>query len=627
MCGIAGFAGRGSAADLVRMVGEVARRGPDDTGCWSDPERSVHLGHRRLSILDIEGGRQPMVAADGSLVIVFNGEIYNFAELRAELLALGHAFRTDHSDTEVLLNGYREWGSGLPARCNGMWAYVIYDRSRRALFGSRDRFGKKPLFYTGRGGTFAFASELSAIRAHPSAPTALSRRSLKKYFAYGYIPAPGTILEGVHKLPAGCSFTLDLDDPSLSPRIERYWEYVLEPFRGSEIPDDPEEAWGEEIRSRLEAAVRRRLVADVPVGVFLSGGIDSSAVTALAARHAPAGGLGTFSIGFEEPSFDESAHARRVAGLFGTDHHAETLSMERAAGLLGEVAGRLDEPMGDSSILPCYLLSQFTRRHVKVALGGDGGDELFAGYDPFLALGKAKLYSRLVPRPVHRAICMVAARMPVSHAYMSLDFRVKRALRGLGHRPSLWLPVWMAPVGPAELEELFNEPADLEDVFSEAIAAWDGCAQADAVDRALQFFAKLYLQDDILVKIDRASMMHGLEVRAPFLDADLVDFVRRIPSAWKYRHGRTKYILRKALEPLLPSDVLQRRKQGFAVPIGAWFKDGRLGLGAEAPVGGLNGAFIQSRLAEHRLGRSDQRAFLWNAWLLQAWSQGRAGRP
>jgi asparagine synthase (glutamine-hydrolysing) len=628
MCGIAGFVGAGAEADLRRMVGAVARRGPDDTGFWRDAGAAVHLGHSRLSILDIEGGHQPMESADGGLVIVFNGEIYNFAELRSELASRGHVFRTDHSDTEVLLNGYREWGAGLPARCNGMWAYVIYDRARRRLFGSRDRFGKKPLFYFSRGGTFAFGSELSAIRAHPRSPSELSRRSLKKYFAYGYIPAPGTILEGVHKLSGGCSFTVDLDDPALGPRLERYWDLVLEPFAGSEIPADPEQSWGEEIRSRLDAAVRRRLVADVPVGVFLSGGVDSSAVTALASRHVPAGRLETFSIGFEEASFDESAHALRVARLFGTNHHAETLSMARAAGLLGEIAGRLDEPMGDSSLLPTYLLSQFTRRHVKVALGGDAGDELFAGYDPFVALRKAELYSRLVSRPVHRAICMVAARMPVSHSYMSFDFRLKRTLRGLSHPPRLWLPVWMATLGASELEDLFSEPVDLEDVFSEAIAAWEGCRQADVMDRTLQFYVKLYLQDDILVKVDRATMMHGLEARAPFLDIDFVDFVRRIPSSWKYRRGQTKYILKKALEPLLPRDVLYRRKQGFGVPIGAWFKDGSLDLKPGAPSGALNAAFIQAKLAEHRAGRADQRAFLWNTWLLQAWcGAGAAPAP
>ena len=620
MCGITGFVGAGNDTDLKRMTDALAHRGPDDTGYLVDPVRGVHLGHRRLSILDIAGGHQPMVTADGNLAIIFNGEIYNFAELRAELVNRGYRFQTDHSDTEVLLHGYREWDAGLPGRCNGMWAFVIYDRARRRLFGSRDRFGKKPLFYSTQNGAFVFGSELTALRAHPAVNSALSRRALKKYFGYGYIPAPHTILENVYKLPGGHSFILDVESPALSPRVEKYWDFVLEPFAGGEIPADPEGTWGEELRARLDEAVRRRLVADVPVGVFLSGGIDSSAITAFASRHVPAGMLKTFSIGFEEASFDESAYARRVAQLFKTDHHLETLSISKAHSLLPTIAGRLDEPMGDSSLLPTYLLSQFTRAQVKVALGGDAGDELFAGYDPFVALRKAELYSKMVPRPVHRAVCMLAARMPVSHRYMSLDFRLKRTLRGLSYPSKLWLPVWTASLDASELGELFGEPADLEDIFSEAIATWEGCAQTDVVDRTLQFFTKLYLQDDILVKVDRASMMHGLEARAPFLDIDFVNFARRIPSAWKYRHGQTKYILKKALEAVLPADVLYRKKQGFGVPIGAWFKNGQLGLD-DAPLPCLNGAFVKARLADHRANRTDQRAFLWNTWLLGQWSR------
>ena len=620
MCGITGFVGAGGEADLRRMADSLAHRGPDDSGAWADPARGVYLGHRRLSILDLAGGHQPMVTADGNLVIIFNGEIYNFAELRAQLLARGHVFQTDHSDTEVLLLGYREWDSALPSRLNGMWAFVIYDRARRRLFGSRDRFGKKPFFYTTQNGAFVFGSELQALRAHRCVGSSLSHKALKKYFGYGYIPAPNCILKDVYKLPGGHSFTLDLDDPGLSPRVEKYWDFVLEPFAGSEIPADAESRWGEELRALLDVAVKRRLVADVPVGVFLSGGIDSSAVTAFASRHVPTGNLKTFSIGFEEASFDESAQARRVAEFFRTDHHLEMLSIEKAQSLLSTIAHRLDEPMGDSSLLPTYLLSQFTRSQVKVALGGDAGDELFAGYDPFLALRRAELYSKLVPRPIHRAICLLAARMPVSHRNMSLDFKVKRTLRGLSYPPRLWLPVWTAPLAASELAELFNEPADLEDIFSEAIAAWEGCAQSDVVDRTLQYFTKLYLQDDILVKVDRASMMHGLEARAPFLDFDFVNFVRRIPSNWKYRRGQTKYILKKALEPVLPKDVLYRKKQGFGVPIGAWFKNGDLDVD-EFPLASLNDAFVRDRLADHRAGHTDQRAFLWNAWLLGRWSR------
>lgn len=620
MCGITGFVGVGSEADLRRMADAIAHRGPDDSGYWSDPESGVHFGHRRLSILDLAGGHQPMATADGRFIVVFNGEIYNFAELRSQLAGLGHVFQTDHSDTEVLLNGYREWGEKLPEHCNGMWAFVIYDRERRKIFGSRDRFGKKPFYYSTQNGAFVFGSELTALRAHPCVGTTLCRRALRKYFGYGYIPAPTTILERVYKLPGGHSFLLDVDSPGLEPQVTKYWDFVLEPFAGSEIPADAERVWGEELRFRLDTAVRRRLVADVPVGIFLSGGLDSSAVTAFASRHVRAGNLKTFSIGFEEASFDESAHARRVAKLFGTDHHEDILSITKAHSLLPTIARRLDEPMGDSSLLPTYLLSEFTRKRVKVALGGDAGDELFAGYDPFAALRKAELYRRMVPKPVHRAIRMLAARLPVSHRNMSLDFKLKRTLRGLSHPAKLWLPVWMAPLDQGELAELFNEPVDLEEVYSEAIDAWEGCAQPDLVDRSLQFYTKLYLQDDILTKVDRATMLHGLEARAPFLDLDLVNFVRRIPSAWKYRHGQTKYILKKALETVLPPDILNREKKGFGVPIGAWFANGQLGIEGTPPAP-LNEAFIRKKLSEHCSGRSDQRAFLWNAWLLQTWSR------
>jgi asparagine synthase (glutamine-hydrolysing) len=617
MCGISGFIGQGTESDLRRMTGALAHRGPDAAGYWTDPSHGIYLGHRRLSILDLGGGAQPMVTADGGHIIIFNGEIYNFAELRAELMARGHHFVTDHSDTEVLLHGFREWGADLPRRLNGMWAFVIYDRATQKLFGSRDRFGKKPFFYTVQNGAFVFGSELSAVRLHPAVRSGVSKRALKKYFGYGYIPAPHSILENVFKLPGGHSFWLDVE--SLALRTEKYWDFVLEPFTGNEIPANPEEAWGEELRSRLDAAVKCRLVADVPVGIFLSGGIDSSAVTAFAARHVPAGQLKTFSIGFEEASFDESAYARRVAQLFKTDHYLETLSISRAHSILPAIAARLDEPMGDSSLLPTYLLSEFTRRHVKVALGGDAGDELFAGYDPFVAVRKAELYAKLVPRPVHLAIRLLAARLPVSHRNMSFDFKLKRTLRGLSHPPKLWLPVWMSSLDQCELAELFDEPADLEEIFSEAIDAWESCAQPDVIDRTLQYYTKLYLQDDILVKVDRATMMHGLEARAPFLDINVINFARRIPSAWKFRHGQTKYILKKALEPVLPADVLYRRKKGFGVPIGAWFKNGQLGVSHAAPAPGLNSAFILQKLAEHRAGRVDQRAFLWNAWLLDQW--------
>ncbi len=607
------------------MQAAIAHRGPDAEGAWTDPERPVHLGHRRLSIVDLAGGGQPMNTADGDLVITFNGEIYNHAELRLELQRLGHRFQSDHSDTEVLLHGYREWGGELPHRLNGMWAFALYDRPRRQLFLSRDRFGKKPLFYCARPGLFAFASELSALVAHLGVPRELSRRALQKLFGYGYIPAPLSLYEGVRKLPGGCNLLVEAD--TLAPREERYWEYLLDPWEHE--PADPEAEWGGQLRDILGRAVRRRLMSDVPLGVFLSGGVDSSAVTALAAPMVAAAGgrLQTFSIGFEEASFDESVYARQVADRFGTEHWTETLSMEKARRLAPEIVGVLDEPMGDASLLPTSLLCGFARQRVTVALGGDGGDELFAGYDPFLALRRAELYQRAVPRPVHRAIALLAARLPVSHANMSLDFKLKRTLRGLGHSPRLWLPTWMAPLDAGEVSELLSgPPLAPEDLFSEAIEAWENCSQQDSVDRTLQFYTRLYLQDDILVKADRASMMHGLELRAPFLDIEVADFARRLPHRWKLRGGRTKYLLKKALEPLLPREILYRSKKGFGVPIGQWFQDG--GLPFDATLAstralGLERPFLERRHRAHLAGRSDERALLWNAYVLAHCAPGR----
>lgn len=602
--------------DLRRMTAAMRHRGPDAEGDYEDRGNGVYLGHRRLSIIDIEGGAQPMWTPDGALGVVFNGEIYNHVELRHRLMDRGHRFETDHSDTEVLLHGYRQWGAGLPERLNGMWAFAIYDRTRMELFLSRDRFGKKPLFYTVRRGAFAFASELTALAKHPSVPTSLSRRSLKKYFAYGFIPAPNSIFSDVFKLPGGCNLQFNARD--FSYRIRKYWEFIIEP--DASISEGFQARCEEKIRELLDRAVQRRLMADVPLGVFLSGGIDSSAIAAFAARALGADRLRTFSIGFAEESFDESEYARRVADLLGTDHHARRLSVETARSILTEVVSHLDEPMGDSSILPTSLLSRETRRHVTVALGGDGGDELFAGYDPFRALKMADIYRRLVPKPLHQGIRMAAGRLPVSHRNMSLDFRINRTLRGLSYPKQLWNPVWLGPLEPAEIDSLFEEPTDIEDVYSEAIEHWDACNGCDLVDQTLQFYTRLYLQDDILVKADRASMMHSLEVRAPFLDIDLVDFVRRIPADWKYRNGRTKYILKKALTPLLPGWVIHRAKKGFGVPVGQWFRKGHLKPAEDGAEMGLNRRFLTSRLKAHRDQRGDHRLFLWNAWLLQRWT-------
>lgn len=608
---------------MKRMTDAIRHRGPDAEGLWNDGR--VFLGFRRLAIIDIEGGNQPMWTADGQLGVVFNGEIYNHASLRRELEKLGRVFRTDHSDTEVLLHAYAQWGESFVERLNGMWAFVIYDRVRRRLFASRDRFAKKPFYYFHESGTFGFASELPALREHPLCPREVSRLSLKKYFAYCYIPAPRSIYERVWKLPGGHSLSLDLESGKL--RTWCWWEFVLwDPrerlMRKDEVarlPLSSARSVDAGLLAALNNAVERRLMSDVPLGVFLSGGIDSSAIATLAARHLGSGQLNTFSIGFDDPTFDESGYAKLVADRIGARHHHQTLGLDDAAQLAPQLVAQLDEPLGDGSLLPTYLLSKFTRQHVTVALGGDGGDELFAGYDPFLALRKANLYAKLVPRPIHAAIRHVAAMLPVSHANLSWDFKLKRTLMGLSYPAPVWNAVWMSALEPKELTDLFAEPTDIEEIYSEAIDAWIHCAHRNPIDRALQFWTNLYLRDGILAKVDRASMLCSLEARSPFLDTEVVDLARRIPWQFKIRGNQTKWVLKRALEGILPREIVRRPKKGFGMPIGQWLREGRFQFSHEKTRPLLDTDIAGRKIVAHMGGKSDERLFLWSYWVLCEW--------
>lgn len=611
MCGIAGFVGRGDLADLRRMNAAQRHRGPDGEGTYVDPAHAVHLGHQRLAVIDLAGGHQPMWTADNQLGIVFNGEIYNHGELRGELTALGSVFQTDHSDTEVLLHAYRQWGEDFVKRLNGMWAFVIYDRQQRRLFGSRDRFGKKPFYYHVGPNLFAFASELTALTAHSHVPRKVSPLGLKKLFAYGYIPAPHTYIGDTWKIPAGHNFSYDLREWRLT--VRPYWEFRLQPDPSWESRRT--EDLGEELLAILSRAVQRRLIADVPIGTFLSGGVDSSTITMLAANLAGSQAIETFSVGFDEPSFDESRYARLVADHIGARHHHQVFTDAEARAALPQVAGGLDEPLGDSSILPTWFLARFARRNVTVALGGDGADELFAGYDPFRAIRWANLYQKLLPRPVHRAIALVAHHLPVSHRNMSLDFKIKRTLRGLDYPPALWCPVWMAPLAPNELSALFNEPIAPEEIYADAITAWEQCSQPDSVSHVLEFYTRFYLQDDILTKVDRASMAHSLEVRSPFLDLEVAEFAQRLPVAFKLRGTHTKSILKEAVRGHLPREIIDRPKKGFGVPIGRWYQKQELPI-ADCLPDMLDTNFYHLRANLHLQGKADERSMLWLSTLI-----------
>lgn len=616
MCGIVGFVGEHKPDVLAAMTRALAHRGPDGEGAFVDPAAGLHLGHRRLAILDIAGGVQPMWDAERRCVIVFNGQIYNHAELRRELEAAGRRFLTDHSDTEVILQAYLAWGiEGMHRRFNGMWAFALYDTAKKLLLLSRDRFGEKPLYYTDQSNVFAFASETTAFRQHPALTLSPGALPVQKYFAYGFVPGAASIYDRVRKLPAGAWMTLDLATGARA--LRRYWSFELAPDEGARAADVG--GYVEELRARLKRAVAMRLAADVPVGVLLSGGIDSSSVVHFAAESTNQP-VKTFSIGFDEPSFDESPYAARVATHYKTEHVVDHLTLANAAGIVPEMLSRLDEPIADSSLVACYLLFRHVRRHLPVVLSGDGGDELFAGYETFKGLRWAKLYDALVPHRLRSALSFVAGLLPVSHRYMSLDFKVKRMLSGLREEPGLWNPAWIGPLAPRDLAEALAAPARTEEVYDDAIAAWNATgAKGDLIDRTLQFYTRLYLTDDVLVKSDRTAMMHSVEARAPFLDNDVVDLARRIPSRLKLHNGTTKFILKAAMTGLLPDWVLARRKQGFGVPVGQWLAKGGLQLEPPADSGySIARPVLERMLAEHKRSAADHRFALWAQLVLQS---------
>jgi asparagine synthase (glutamine-hydrolysing) len=607
MCGVAGFAGIGSRdnalARLKAMTDRLVHRGPDGEGRWLDPERLVALGHRRLAIIDPEGGFQPMWDAELTVGVSFNGEIYNHRDLRRTLEAKGHRFHADHSDTEVLVHGWKEWGEGLFERLNGMFAAAIYDRRAATVVLARDRMGEKPMYWSHRKGLFAFASELTALLAHPDVPRALSRRGLVKFLAHCFVPAPHTLLADVYKLRPGTLVRYRLTDDRIDERS--YWTFRVE-------PDDRqvrrrEDDLAAELAALLRQATERRLESDVPLGFLLSGGMDSSAVVAMAAGKVPPETLRTFAIGFVEPSFDESGWARRAAQAIGTVHADEICSLDGMRDGIAQLLGRIDDPPGDPSILPTHQVCSFARRHVTVALSGDGGDELFAGYDPFRALGPASVYRRFVPRAADSALASLAAALPHGTANMSLDFKLRRSLRGVRYSAEFWNPVWLGALSPDELADFAAGPIDVEDVYSEALAIWRSAESSDPVDRTLEFYTRLYLPDNNLAKTDRASMLASLELRAPFLDNDLVNFARTLPSHFKLRRGSTKYLLRQSLRQVLPADILARRKKGFGIPLAAWLKT----MKEPGVPDFLPRRWLNDRWREHASGQRDWRHLLW----------------
>ncbi len=648
MCGIAGeirLDGPPDAAAVARMATALRHRGPDAEGLFT--EGPAALAHRRLSILDIAGGVQPMTRE--GVTLVFNGQAYEHEALREELRRRGHAFTT-RSDTEVVLRAYLEWGEAFAERVHGMFAIALWDAREQKLVLARDRLGKKPLYYAlGQGSGWVasiaepdapplpasrviFGSELKALHAHGAPPRTIDPESAARYLAVEYVPAPRSIFTGVRKLPAAHVAVLD----RRGFRVRRYWEIPIPGTAGALGRVDEREAAGELLRL-LDAAVARRLVADVPVGVFLSGGVDSTAIAALSARHLRP--LSTFCIGFDEESFDESPYAALAAREIGTDHHTDVLSGSACVDLLPEVAAHLDEPFGDPSILPTHLLSRFARRHVKVALAGDGGDELFAGYDPFLAHPPGPWLSHL-PAPARRALARAVRLLPASATNMSLDFRLKQLVRGIEVPPALRHATWIGSFAPAELAPLLApdlRPFAAEDVvYHEILAEAERSTRRGSppgtVDEALHFYMTRYLVDDILVKADRASMMASLEVRTPFLDTHLVEFAVKLP--WQIKLGLlgTKRVLRRALTGVVPQAILKRPKKGFGIPVARWIRgplrplfEDLFSPSALASSGLFDPTVARAWLDRHLRGEADHRKPLWTLAMLLLWQRRWAG--
>jgi len=624
MCGICGIVGSNGlgpdSRDLVRsMCASIIHRGPDDEGYYFDEQAA--LGMRRLSIIDLQTGHQPISNEDGTVWTVYNGEIFNFPALREELLANGHRFTT-RSDTEVIVHLYEEHGPEFMHKLNGMFAIALWDKARRRFLLVRDRLGVKPLHYCFRGDRLSFASELKAL-LKAGLPRELDREALSQFFSFEYIPAPRTIFRGLAKLPPG--HRLIFQDGRLD--IQPYWDVR---FRSRDLPRRRVQDYADEVYRRLKESVRIRLISDVPLGVFLSGGVDSSAVTALMSETA-ASRIQTYSIGFREESFDELAYARRVADHFGTDHTEFVVESSQVRDLVPVLMRFLDEPLADASVIPTYIISKLARRHVTVALAGDGGDELFGGYDTYKADKVARLY-RKVPRFLRQGLVRPAVRLlPASKKRLSFEFKAKKFIAGVEYPPEIANFIWWGAYTPEDRKKLFA-PDFLASLREDPFAPVSSCLarapgpEADTLDRLAYLDLKLYLQDDLLVKVDRMSMANSLEIRTPFLDYTFVEFAATIPSRLKLKGFTSKYILKKMLRGRVPDEVLTRKKIGFDIPLGPWireelwdFVNDTLSPAALGRHGFFNAAYVRSLLEEHKAGAHNHRQLLWPLIIFQFW--------
>lgn len=625
MCGIYGYVTSGGTVDagILQAMGDCLKhRGPDDSGevVRNVGRFSVGLGHKRLSIIDLSiGGRQPIANEDETIWITFNGEIYNFKELRDELKKNGHRFKS-RTDTEVIVHLYEELGTACLNRLNGMFAFALWDERKKTLFLARDRMGKKPLHYCLRKNQLIFASEIKALLRHPAVDRRLSFKSLDKYLSYEYIPAPESIFSSVKKLEPG-HYLLYRNDEAVSAQ---YWDIPLEDYP---IADSTEAQYTEELRELLDQAVRRRLVADVPVGLFVSGGLDSGLVAALASR--ARGQLECFSVGFDERSFDESRYAVEVAQSLGLKHHLRTFHDHDMLRMVEKLPEIIDEPLADPSIVPLYLLAEFASQNTKVVLSGDGGDEIFAGYQTFQA-HKLVTYYDVLPRFTKAALHAMVSRLPVSHGYLSPDFKLKQFLKGVGVSSEVRFFLWRGAFTNSDKVNLLHPDLRAElhghNTYDDIYRYVKESGLTKELERILYLSMKLYLQDNNLVTVDRASMANGLEVRSPLLDKEVVEFVCRLPMEYKLNGFKTKYLLKKAAEGLLPRRIIYRQKKGFGIPLAKWLTGQLKGfmldyLGQERieRQGIFNYPYVKQLIDEQLARKKDNREPLWTLLIFQTW--------
>ena len=604
------------------MTRALRHRGPDAEGFFDGP--GVSFGHRRLKVIDLEGGAQPMSNADQSVWVVYNGEIYNHEPLRSALERSGHSFRT-RCDTEVLVHGYVEWGAGgLLERIDGMFAFAIWDARERVAVLARDRMGQKPLFYTTTpDGTLLFGSEVKALLAHPEVEPVVDEAALATYLTLEYLPGRASMVRGVEKLLP--STWIEVRSGCITQR--RYWDL---PMADREAPADATTRFTE----LFDRAVARRLMADVPLGVFLSGGLDSSSIAASVVRQRGAKNVKTFSIGFRERSYDESSRARLVAKHLGTEHHERIFTADAMLEVLPQVASALDEPFGDASLLPTHLLSGFAREHVTVALGGDGADELLLGYPTFFANPAADAFGAL-PRSLRDRLRDLARSLPVSTKNFSLDFKVNSFLRAADVRKDWRHPLWLSSVLPGsdddplhpDLRARYPTPAVLEYVAD----LYHAARTRSELQRLSYQYCRSYLVDDILHKVDRASMAFSLEARSPFMDRDLVAYIARLPASVKLGFpANGKAILKEAMRGRLPASTIDRAKKGFGIPVAAWLKgpldalvDDLLSETRLCSGGYFDAPTVRRLIDEHRTDKRNHRKALWTLLSFELWRDAR----